>query len=42
MPYRSADLADWAFDMLAALSCVVVLTLLHMLNAAMTSEQTNV
>lgn len=41
MPYRSADLTDWKFDMLAALSCVVVLTLLHMLSAAMTSEQTN-
>lgn len=42
MPYRSADWADWEFDMLAALSCVVILTLLHMLNAAATSEQTNV
>lgn len=42
MPYRSADLADWEFDMLASLSCVVALTLLHMLSAAVTSEQTNV
>ena len=41
MPYRSADLADWEFDMLASLSCVVVLTLLHILSAAVTSEQTN-
>lgn len=41
MPYRSADWADWEFDMLAALSCVVVLTVLHMLSAAVTSEQTN-
>jgi VanZ family protein len=34
MPYRSADWADWEFDMLAALSCVVVLALLHTLREA--------
>ncbi|MDP3842575.1 MAG: VanZ family protein [Oxalobacteraceae bacterium] len=33
MPYRSADWADWEFDMLAALTCVVVLTPLHTLSA---------
>jgi hypothetical protein len=32
MPYRTADLADWEFDMLAALCCVVPLGLLHALH----------
>lgn len=29
MPYRHANWADWRVDMLAALSCVVILILLH-------------
>lgn len=41
MPYRSADWADWEFDTLAALSCVVVLALLHTLSTAKASEKTN-
>lgn len=41
MPYRSADLADWTFDMLAALSSVLLLPLLSTVNAAMTRQRTH-
>lgn len=41
MPYRSADLADWAFDMLAALSGVLLLPLLSTVNAAVTRRRTH-
>lgn len=41
MPYRSADLADWEFDMLASLSCVAVPTLLHTLGLAMARRRLN-
>ena len=41
MPYRSADLADWAFDMLAALFVVLLLPLLPFLSTAMTRRHTN-
>lgn len=40
MPYRSADLADWAFDMLAALSSVLLLRLLHIVSTAKTKQRT--
>ncbi|WP_295750763.1 VanZ family protein [Undibacterium sp.] len=40
MPYRSCDIADWAFDMLAATLSVLILSLIYrLLNPVPTSEE---
>ncbi|MFZ6750056.1 VanZ family protein [Undibacterium sp. Ren11W] len=40
MPYRSCDIADWAFDILAATVSVLILTLIHkVLNPAPAPEK---
>jgi len=40
MPYRQANWMDWKFDMLASLSCVLVLFLLHTLRSGLKKAET--
>jgi VanZ family protein len=41
MPYRNANLVDWKFDMLAAVSSVAFMTLLHPVSAAPAKQRRN-
>lgn len=38
MPYRDANWMDWNFDMMAALTCVALLIMLHPLYSLLTSR----
>jgi VanZ family protein len=41
MPYRNANLLDWKFDMLAAVSCVAFMMLMHPVYLALAKQRTD-